>query len=125
MEDISCTSAVCRVRAKHCAERLDDTRNLFLVQMAAMDKAVQEAKKEMDRRLDGMNEFRSQLEKQASTFVEKPYYDLQHNVLEKQIEVLVAESNVAKGRHSWNSILAIAAVLIALATAILDYSVHH
>ena len=121
----TCNSAVCRERSKHCAERLDDTRKLFLVQMESMEKAIMEARSDLERRLAGMNEFRAQLEKQASTFVEKPYYDLQHNVLEKQIEVLVAESNVAKGRHSWNSILAIAAVMIALATAILDYAVHH
>jgi hypothetical protein len=121
----TCNSAICRERAKHCAERLDDTRKLFLVQMESMEKAIVEARSDLERRLASMNEFRAQLEKQASTFVEKPYYDLQHNVLEKQIEVLVAESNVAKGRHSWNSILAIAAVMIALATAILDYAVHH
>ena len=121
----TCNSAVCRERSKHCAERLDDTRNLFLVQMGAMEKAVMEARRDLERRLNDMNEFRAQLEKQAITFVEKPYYDLQHNVLEKQIETLVAESNVQKGRHSWNSILAIVAVLIALATAILDYAVHH
>jgi hypothetical protein len=121
----TCNSAICRERSKHCAERLDDTRKLFLVQMGAMEKAVMEARRDLERRLNDMNEFRAQLEKQAITFVEKPYYDLQHNVLEKQIEVLVAESNVQKGRHSWNSILAIAAVMIALATAILDYAVHH
>ena len=123
--DETCNSAICRERAKHCAERLDDTRKLFLVQMESMEKAIMEARSDLERRLAGMNEFRAQLEKQAKSFMSKDYYELQHNVLEDKIEVLVAESNVAKGRHSWNSILAVAAVLIALATAILDYAVHH
>jgi hypothetical protein len=53
-----------------------------------MEKAVDVAKAEIDRRLADMNEFRKQLTDQAETFVLKELYDREHDALIKRIDII-------------------------------------
>jgi polysaccharide deacetylase 2 family uncharacterized protein YibQ len=62
-------------------KRLDDIKS-------EKDIALKVAKDEMERRLEGMNEFRNQLEKQASNFVDEGTYKLAHNNLSDKISKL-------------------------------------
>ena len=121
----TCNSVVCRERAKHCAERLDDTRKLFQASVEANDKALVLADRNMTAKIHEMNNLQSRMEARDQNYVDVKFYRAEHKALEAKIEFLIAENNVQKGRHSWNSIIAIVAVMIALLTAILDYAVHH
>jgi hypothetical protein len=45
------------------------------VRIDALEKATEVAAKEMNRRLEGMNEFRAQLDKQTRTFIDKDHFE--------------------------------------------------
>ena len=55
----------------HCKSSFINFEKMMDIVIDAQDKALSTAKVEMDRRLESMNEFRSQLEKQAIEFVDK------------------------------------------------------
>ncbi len=59
---------------------------LFDARITAMEKAVGVAKETMESRLEGMNEFRAALTSQASTFLPRSEYGLQHAALENKID---------------------------------------
>ena len=48
--------------------KIDEREKIVNIQLSAIEKALGVASREMERRLEGMNEFREQLSKQASTF---------------------------------------------------------
>ena len=48
-------------------------------------RALKKASLEIDRRLEGMNEFREQLNKQASTFITRDEYQLSLKLVEQKI----------------------------------------
>jgi hypothetical protein len=49
------------------------------------DQALQEAKRDMDRRLEGMNEFRAEIERVQATFLRRDEYTISHTGLEKRL----------------------------------------
>jgi len=55
--------------------------------------ALKQANTEMNRRLDGMNEFREQLNNQAKTFMTKPEYESKHEGLIERVETCVDSLN--------------------------------
>ncbi|RPI56165.1 MAG: hypothetical protein EHM49_00960, partial [Deltaproteobacteria bacterium] len=56
---------------EHCRDKFVDVYNTMGLMIEGQSESIKTAKVEMDRRLEGMNEFRSQLEKQTSTFVDR------------------------------------------------------
>jgi hypothetical protein len=68
--------------------KVDEREKTVNIQLASMDKALTIATREMERRLEGMNEFREQLSRQAATFI-----PLKEATL--LIENLEAKSNMA------------------------------
>ena len=50
--------------------------------------AMVEAKKEMDRRLEGMNEFRAQLTEQTRTFIRRDEYQLSEKLINQKYDTL-------------------------------------
>lgn len=52
------------------------------------ERAVDKAEEAMCKRLEGMNEFRSQLSDQSKTFLTVTVYDANHKLLETKIEAL-------------------------------------
>lgn len=69
-------------------------KEYFDVKLEAVELGIQVAKIDMERRLASINEFRSQLEKQASTFITRTEHDF---LVEKINEI---RSSVEK-RPSW------------------------
>ena len=61
--------------------------------------SVQVAKHEMDRRLEGMNEFRSQLASQASTFANRREMELIIEKFEARIKPLEELRFISQGSH--------------------------
>jgi len=50
------------------------------------ERAVDKAEEAMTKRLEGMNEFRSQLTNQSKTFITYEVYDVNHKLLESKID---------------------------------------
>ena len=61
---------------------------LNLMRQEYLEKAVVKAESEMNRRLEGMNEFRTQLEMQAKTFLSYDMYSANHKTIEVKIEAM-------------------------------------
>ena len=85
----------------------------------ALEKATEVAARGMERRLEGMNEFRSQLEKQTRTFVDKEAYQHRHDMVCDRIKELESFKDKLDGKASASAlqlttILAVAALVIAV-----------
>ena len=106
MDDNSCSfhSGILR-ELKSIWRTLDEKESKYNLQLMAMDKAVAAAKGDMDRRLEGMNEFRAQLEKQAGTFASRAEFTLRIDNLSRQITALEKIANQATGSSTWSDYL--------------------
>ena len=71
---------------------------LFNVKIESMEKALQLARKDLNYRLEGMNEFREQLRNQASTFITRESSELRLQVLENRITSLENKKSNLEGR---------------------------
>ena len=83
----------------------------------AQEKALNVAKTELERRLEGMNEFREQLEAQAQTFIGKSEFKLELEKLISRILLLEKSVNYREGTKRWSDhmITVIIAVVVMVA----------
>jgi len=81
---------------EYIESRLEDTTKLFETKVDALDKATILASQQMDKRLEGMNEFRESLRDQNATFVRKDEYDTKHEALEKTFNVRVSSLEMSR-----------------------------
>ena len=56
--------------------RFKDLKEIFNVKISSIEKAIELAHEEMERRLQGMNEFREQLNNQAHEFITRKEMDI-------------------------------------------------
>jgi hypothetical protein len=89
----------------------------------AAEKAVLLARDDMNRRLEGMNEFRQQLEKQTATFVDKSYYDVEHRSLREELNRLREWKNIQDGKSSWTNLAAFGSLIVAMVAVVLHLTV--
>ena len=80
----------------------------------AHEKALEIARREMERRLEGMNEFREQLNHQTATFLTRTEIGLMHEKIDNDITDLKKAKNIAEGKAS------VASVYVAWLLAILS-----
>lgn len=73
--------------------KVDDREKTVNIQLVAMEKALSIAAREMERRLEGMNEFREQLSKQAATFIPLKEAALLLENLESKNNIVISELN--------------------------------
>jgi Fe2+ transport system protein B len=59
------------------------------------------ARSEMERRLDGMNEFREQMEKQANSFALRKEEELKHSIIEERIRNIERRIDTQAGSTKW------------------------
>lgn len=90
----------------------------------ASEKEVRLAREDMERRLEGMNEFRSQLSAQAGTFISRTEMRLEIEKLINRIVLLEKSINFETGSHSWSDKL-ILAVISALIAGIVAFVMVH
>ena len=64
----------------------------------SMKNALDLARRELDRRLEGMNEFREQLKNQAATFIIRESYEISYKGLERRLRVLETKKSNLEGR---------------------------
>jgi hypothetical protein len=78
----------------------------------AVDKQIQLAKADLERRLESMNEFRAQMDRQADTFMSAERYESCHGRLVDQIAVLEKAQAQAEARGKVYSTIVAAIISI-------------
>jgi hypothetical protein len=91
------------------------------LRFSSLEKAIASTKRDLDIRLEAMNEFRAQLDRQAHTFVPRTEIDLANNALEKKVDLLVERSAEQRGSTKW--VDHIITVLIGLAVVLVVWAV--
>lgn len=91
----------CRVREREIFENL---RGIFEARIDSIEKATKLAADTMDKRLDGMNEFRDTLRDQASKFSTRAEIDLFKAGVEDDIRILRESKANLEGKASQNSV---------------------
>src|ERR1700756_5065383 len=77
--------------------RFMDSENAVQIALDAAKEAVEKANISSDKRFDSVNEFRSQLTDQASTFIGRAEYTAQHKSLEDKVNALTDRINSRDG----------------------------
>jgi len=71
---------------------------IMFIKIDSMEKALFLARQELDRRLEGMNEFREQLRAQANTFVTREIADTRYMAMEDRLRSLEDKRSNLEGR---------------------------
>jgi hypothetical protein len=88
-----------------CDERMKAIGREVELRFQAMDKSVRIAADAMDRRLEGMNEFRGQLSDQANRFIPREEYCAAHERIVDDIRGLRESRAEIAGKASMGSVL--------------------
>lgn len=92
-------------------------RDYVDIRFKEAQRAIDKAEKMMNNRLEGMNEFREQLNQQATTFVPRGEMTIINDKLMEDIRILQSKVDRAEGKASANAVFLTA--LIAGASLIL------
>ena len=92
--------------------------------ISAQKEATKVAKDEMNRRLEGMNEFREQLRTQASTFLTRERFDVEHELLKEKIEELLLWKAEQQGKNDRANLISIIAVIVSVFVGIASTILH-
>jgi len=117
----NCRNDFCDQRAEACDTRFVYLEKMSCVKADAVERALSVAKEEMNRRLEGMNGFRKQLEKQTNSFVDKGYYDLEHRNLRAELDLLREWKQIQVGKSSTTNLLAAVSMLLSFIVAVLHF----
>jgi SMC interacting uncharacterized protein involved in chromosome segregation len=88
--------------------------------LSAANIAREIAVKDMERRLEGMNEFREQLNRQTQTFVTRETFEINHKELCKKLEELKEE---VQRRPTWAITMLVAFTLSLMSFILVNYFV--
>ena len=89
----SAHSGVCR--------KIDAIKEQVELRFTALEKAISATKYDLDIRLEAMNEFRAQLDRQANTFVPRQEIDVTLKRVEDKVDNLKNRSSERKGEIKW------------------------
>lgn len=84
------------------------------IRFEAQDKALNTATKEMDRRLEAMNEFRKQLDIQADAFATKIEVRSEVNKINIKLDAMLRREALQEGSSRWSDYL----IMVGIASAI-------
>jgi hypothetical protein len=85
-------------------------KELLESRISALEKSITVAYAAMERRLEGMNEFRESLKDQTARFVTKDEF----NRLQDEVKTLTAFKNTVQGRNSIAIFIALAGLIVAI-----------
>ena len=94
--------------------RIADLEKRLATELVFNTKATDLAKIDMDRRLEGMNQFRAQLEKQAATFLTRDRFDGEHKILSDRINDIIQWKSSQEGKQSRANIISILALIVTI-----------
>lgn len=90
---------------KLCEVRMADFHHMLDQRIQSVNEATRIAKDDMDRRLEGMNEFRATLQDQASRFVIRSEYNSAHERLVEDIRSLRESRAEIAGKASMSAVI--------------------
>ena len=93
--------AALKEQVKANCTKIELVERMIQKEFLATDRAIETAKIELNRRLEGMNEFRAQLSKQATEFVGRTEITLLIKNLENEIRALGEIAAEKKGSSRW------------------------
>jgi hypothetical protein len=96
MDSVSLREFLLNKITDHCKEEE--------VKFNAIRDALTLAREILEKRLEGMNEFRAQLKDQNATFITREYYDARHKTLQKQVDDLRISKATFDGKASQSSV---------------------
>lgn len=97
--------------------KIAEKEKLTDVKIEGIERAIEAARREMDRRLEGMNEFRAQLFSQANTFYSKGEHEVYKEQITARLNGIEKTLFYKEGATRWSS--HIITVLIAFAIFII------
>jgi len=86
---------------------------IICLKWESSEQALKLARQDLERRLEGMNEFRAQLEKQTQTFVTKSEYNIVRDRIEKDLKSIQLEM-ARKGAVNVALLLAVLSFLVSI-----------
>lgn len=104
-------------------KKIEQLEKVGNIKFEYLQQSTDIAKGEMERRLEGMNEFRAQLEKQSRDFISRDQVDLMIGKIELKIENLEGIAKERKGASKWED--HIITVLIGAAVLIIIWLMQH
>ena len=109
---------------EHCRDKFVDVYNTMGILVENQGDSIKTAKIEMDRRLEGMNEFRNQLEKQAGDFVNKAEQGIINNQILERLHKVEQQKSILDGKMVTviAFICAVVSVLIVVGAEILRHT---
>ena len=84
--------------------KLKDLEDKICLVMKGQETALNIARESMEKRLDGMNEFRGTLKDQASTFLPSKEYDAKHALIQTQVDDLRLSKATLEGKARMSSV---------------------
>jgi septation ring formation regulator EzrA len=98
---------------EHLQEQIRSVDRYFTVQLAMSREAIQKAEEQLNKRLEGMNEFRDTLKDQASKFATQD----QLQSIEKRLQAI--ERNLSSGEGRTSIVTVLWAIGASLAVALI------
>lgn len=107
--------------SKHIEEPTVSLRDYFDSKITSLDKATSVASSNMERRLEGMNEFRAQLKDQAALFFTRAEHQAYLEKVDADIRVLreskaTLEVKASQKAVTFSTIVALIGVILAIAS---------
>jgi hypothetical protein len=104
----------------HIEDKMVGHEKALTVARNELEKQTQAAREDMDKRLDGMNEFRSTLKDQSAGFATRA----EHTALEKQVRALELVGAELRGKASQTSVnIAYVLTVVAIVISIIGFFV--
>lgn len=80
-------------------------RDYLEARLAAIDVALNLARRGMESRLEGMNEFRNTLRDQASKFMTRAEYEISREKIAEDIKILLSAKDKLEGKASQQAVM--------------------
>jgi hypothetical protein len=101
-------------------------RDYVDVRFTDIEKARVTAEAQLNMRLESMNEFRSSLKDQASTFLTRTEYEAKHDALESKIHVLQLDKATLEGKANqsaltFTTLISIGGILLSIIALLKEF----
>jgi len=113
------------LRIRYIEKRINHLKELFGSELRSIDRATDIARVGMEKRLEGMNEFRQQLNDQAKEFITRPELNAIRKEIEADIRILRESKATLEGKADQKAVnIAMAISLIGLIIGVIAIIIH-
>jgi len=91
-----------KIQIAEIKKEMEALRREIEIHLRGSREALNLARTELERRLESMNEFRAQIDKQTETFARKSETDLIHQGLDNRLRIIEREEGKREGSSTWS-----------------------